>query len=300
MRALFTPAFAIAIAVGMQVALPDRDVWHAGWYSVLVAALAVWLVVAARRAAGAARTMAAPILIAAGCFVLAVAGIASGLLAPDPQLVVAPPGATVAVGGVGALVFPPLHAPAGPALQRSGRPPVPIGSRRYVGAFLLRAVPRTVVEVNAADATGAHLTVTQPTGTAFSSPVLLMDQTQRISGLDLPFDSFSLPAAHRIVKVVLFDAAQVALMHGIQGPPQPIVLFAVDDDTDRPLPHAIEMARDGQTIAIAGVRLQPHIATYPAVDVLSVPPVYALAAAAALILAGIALGALGARTPSRS
>lgn len=289
MSDLWTPVALIAGCVLAQTLIPDRAIWHQGWYSVALFALAVYAVVRARKSL-------APMVVAAGACLVAFAGIASGLMAPDPQLVIGTPGTPVAVAGLGTLVFPALRAQGPPSLERSGRI-VPIDGQRYVAAFVLRDVPRTVIGVDAYDRNGAHLTVTQPEGTVFSSPVLLMEQTQRISGLTLPFDSFSVPAAHRIVKAVLFSPAQVALMRGIGGPPQAVVLFAVDDETDRPLPHAIGLAHSGETISLGGLRLRAVIATYPAMDVLSIPYLPALVAGFAMIALGIGLGL---RTPSRS
>lgn len=269
----------IAGAVVAQTLIPDRSIWHEGWYSVALLALAI--VVVARIRGGLSS-----LAIVAGSCVVAFAGVASGLLAPDPQLVVGTPGTSVSVAGLGTLNFPPLGAGGSPSLQTGGS-----------AAFLLRDISRTVVAVDAYDSTGAHLTVTQPTGSVFSSPVLLMQDTQRISGLTLPFDSFSVPPAHRIVKVVLFSASQAALMRGIGGPAQPVVLFAVDDATDRPIPHAIGLARSGQPVRLGGLRLRATIETYPAVDVLSVPYLPALGVGLALIAAGVVLAL---RTPSRS
>lgn len=292
MRSIATPVAAIAAAVLLQTLFPDRAIWHEGWYSIALAALCAYLALCASRVARAApRRSAAAILVAAfGAGVLAFAGIASGLLAPDSQLVVGAPGATVDVAGLGTIAFPSLESRGVPELVRGGSA-APIEGVRYAGSFVLRAQPRTVIAVDAYDASGRHLTVTQPTGSAFSSPVLLMEQRQRLSGLDLPFDSFSVPAAHRIVKVVLFDARQAALLRGV-GSPQPVVLFAVDDETDQPLPHAIRLARSGESVQVGDLRLRARIEIYPAVSVLSMPSFFAVVAGIAMIVAGLVLSRL--------
>jgi hypothetical protein len=288
------------VAVVLQTVLADRAIWHAGWYSVALGALLALTVAFARRALHArAAPRIAVWAVACGTGVLGAAGIASGLLAPGPQLVIAAPGVWEPVAGLGEIHFPPLSSGDAPALQQGGRV-LPIGAQRYVGSFVLRTIPRTVVDVHAYTPGGAQLTVTQPQGSAFSSPVLLMDQTQVISGMQLPFDSFAVPAAHRIVKAVLFSARQVALMRAIAGPPEPIVLFAVDDEMDDPIPHAIAMARNGSSIRIGGLRLRPTIANYPAVDVLSVPSLVAVVTGLAMLAAGAALAILPIRTPLRS
>ncbi|MGH7737525.1 MAG: hypothetical protein ACREMP_06630 [Candidatus Tyrphobacter sp.] len=285
MKRLVAPVVIIAGAVLLQTAMPQRSLWHEGWYSVFLAFCLVYLVVCVRAVVRAnARDKARPIVVGCGAGLLAFAGIASGLLAPDPQLVVGAPGTSVGVAGLGTIAFPPLG---GASTHVAGAYALKIGAQRYTWSFVLRDEPRSVVTVDAFDGTGGHLTVTQPTGSLFSSPVLLMEQRQRISGLDLPFDSFSLPAVHRIVKVVLFSANQAALLRGIGA--NPAVLFAVDDDTDRPLPHAIALGRSGQRVDVGGLALRGSVESYPAVAVLAIPPLVALAAGLAMIAAGFLL-----------
>lgn len=299
MRQLATVTGALVVAVLLQTALPDRGVWHAGWYSVALLALAVLLVLAARHTLH-SDSVVRPLSVwtmACGGVVLAFAGIASGLFAPGPQLIVGAPGVSATIAGLGDVLFPPLESGGPPALALADRAPEPIATQRYVGSFTVRNVPRTVLRVQAYTPAGAQLTVTQPTGSAFSSPVLLMRQTQTISGLTLPFDSFAVPAAHRIVKVVLFNASQVALMRGISGPPSPVILFAVDDAMDQPLPHAIAMARSEQAIEVGGLRLRATVAHYSAVDVFSVPALVAVVAGLVMIATGIALSLARIRTP---
>ncbi len=284
-------ASAIAAAVLLQALLADRAIWHEGWYSVLLAGTLALLL---RSAFAKSLRRGKPALVAVtfGTTVLAFAGIASGLLAPDPQEVVGAPGSAVPEPDLGgSLLFAPLRSATPPQLLRAGRAPVRIASQRYVGAFVLRDVMRTVVAVDAYDRSGARLTITQPTGTAFSSPVLLMQESQRIAGLglELPFDEFAVPAAHRIVKVALFSAQQVALLRGIAGPSRAAVLFLVDDETDQPLPHGIRLAQSGETVAVAGLRLRAEVLRYPAVDVLSAPSLPVLVFGFCIIAIGAAL-----------
>ncbi len=296
-------AVAIAAAVLVEAVVPDRAAYHSGWYNVALAALIVLLALRTRevtRRSGSVRR-AAILAIAVGAGVLGFTGIANGLLAPDPRLLVGAPGQQVALADLdGTIAFPALRDAEPPALLRPDRAPLPIPSQRYLGSFVLRAVPRTVVGVEAYDASGAHLTITQPTGTAFLSPVLLMRTTQRISGLDLPFDYFALPAAQRIVKVVLLSAQQVAAMRGIAGPSEPALLFAVDDETDQPLPRSIRFARSGETVSDAGLRLRGEVLDYPAVEVIAAPSLPALAIGCLLMAIGLAALFLDARTPSSS
>jgi hypothetical protein len=173
-------------------------------------------------------------------------------------------------------------------LERPGRSPLTIGRNvRSAGSFVLWSSPRDVVHVEARDLSGGRLTITQPTGTSFLSPVLLMQQRQTIAGLDVPFDSFAVPAAHRIVKAVLFSAAQAAMMRGFSaGALSPAVLFAVDDQDDRPLPHAIALARDGDAVTVGGLELRAAVLAYPAVEMASAPPLALVVIAGLLVLGG--------------
>ena len=151
------------------------------------------------------------------------------------------------------------------------------GTERNVGSYTLtanaalRSVPRTVVEVDARDARGGHLTITQPNGSAFLSPVLLMQSTQTIYGLTLPFDSFALPGVHRIVKAVLFSQQEAASLPTLAAQGGAVVLFDMEDETGNELPHAIAIARDEQPARIQNVVLTPKILTYPAIMVAATP-----------------------------
>jgi hypothetical protein len=289
MKPLAYLVVALCAAVAIEVVIPDRAAFHTGWYNVGLLALTVLLLFYARAAfrESTAAARLAVLALACGGGIIGLAGIANGLFAPDPQTLVGAPGEQMTVGELsGTLQFPYLGDAAAPQLLRAGHAPLAVTRERYLGSFVLRPISRSVVRVEARDRGGAHLTVTQPTGSVFLSPVLLMQDTQQISGLDLPYDSFALPAAHRIVKVVLFSAQQIAALRGIGGPPVPAVLFAVDDQNDRPLANAIRLARSGQDIVDGGLRLRAQIVTYPAVEVIAVPSLPATIAALALVAGG--------------
>ena len=308
MNVFATLVVVIASAVLLQAAIPDRAVFHTGWYNVALLALVAWLVSCTRaqvRAPVDARRSASILAIALGATILAFAGIADGLLAPDPRMVIGAPGQQVAVDDVGGVLkFPPVDPL---KLNASSRPgpvtlvreagSIAIAPQRYIGSFVLRSVPRAVVGIDAHDASGAHLTMTQPTGAVFLSPVLMMESTQRISGLALPYDSFALPAAHRIVKVVLFSAQEVAALRGILGVPLPGMLFAVDDDTDTPIPHAIAFAHTGQSVLVGGVRLRAEVFTYPAVEIVSAPSLLAIVIGGVLMSGGLLVAFALPRSP---
>ncbi|MEO9263730.1 MAG: hypothetical protein ABI282_06515, partial [Candidatus Baltobacteraceae bacterium] len=220
--------------------------------------------------------------------ILGIAGIACGLLAPDTQTVVGAPGSTVKVDALARTIdFPPMQ-------NEPSQRLLPVG-----GAFLLRPVPRTVVEVQAFDAAGRHLTVTQPSGSSFLSPVLLMQARQTIAGMNLPYDSFAVPAAHRLVRAVLFTAQEAAQMRGARGNPGAAVLFDVEDESGRSVARGLALARSNETISVAGLALRPNVTTYNATDVVAIPNIFAVMLGLIAISSGAILNAT-AKTPSRS
>lgn len=296
MSLFLAAAIAAVAAVLVELAIPGRAVYHAGWYNVGLSALVILTIAASRRRFREARTPRARLAIVAlvaGVATTGIAGAASGLLGPDDQSFVGAPGQRIRVEGLGVLVFPlaatELPSDARVALERLVRGPIEVdGQPRDAGNFILWTSPRAVAYVEARDARGNRLTVTQPAGSAFLSPVLLMQHRQTIAGLDLPFDSFNVPAAHRVVKAVLFTSAQEAmLLHGAGRPGESAVLFAVDDENDRPLPHAIALSAGGQTVSAGGLLLRGTVATYPSVEIVSAPNSVVTAMGTLLALAGL-------------
>lgn len=306
MIATIVLALAVLLAAVVEILIPGQSLYHVGWYNVLLAALTIVAVFAARAPARAARTARGRIGVGAIALGAAIAGmsvVASGLLAPDNRVVVGAPGASVRVAAFGTTLQFPSLAPAGAAeptvaLRRANGSDRAIGARPSdLGRFVARSIARSVVVVTARDANGAHLTVTQPTGGSFLSPVLLMQAHQTIAGLDLPFDAFAVPALHRSVKAVLFSPAQAALLRGMAAGNRGAVLFAVDDDAGRPLAHGIALVPSGLERQIAGVRLRGTIVTYPAVLLMAAPSLIALIVAALCVLAGVTSALAGG--PSR-
>jgi hypothetical protein len=239
------------------------------------------------------------VAIAFGAAATAVAGVASGLFAPDDRDVVGAPGERVRVEEVGTLSFPlPDQDRGGPVMVTLDRPlhsPLEIGAQaRNAGSFLLRALPRDVVDVEVRDLLGNRLTVTQPSGSVFLSPVLLMQARQTIAGMNLPFDSFNVPAARRVVKAILFTPAEAAVLsHDPGAVGQSAVLFAVDDENDRPLPHAIVLSTGGAAVRAGGLRLRADVTSYPEIEVIWVPNIAVVAIGTLLVLAGtVGLGLL--------
>lgn len=292
----------LACAAGMVLAqdvYPGAAVYHAGWYNALDIALfvlAAWQLRSLRKTH--AQVFSALAAAAFGGAIVVFAGVSSGLMGPDTHTVVGAPGATVRDADAGGSFVFPLSG--NTIVFQRGRFSAAVGSgRRYTGGFILWEQPRTVVHIDAADLRGAHLTITQPTNASFLSPVLLMEQTTVIDGMDVRFDSFSVPAVSRNVKAVLFteqQAAQLRAGSAIIG--QPAILFAVADSKDRVLPQGIGMSPPGVEKTLGGLRLTASIETYPAVVVASAPywPILVLG----LLVTIAAALRLRARTPSRS
>jgi hypothetical protein len=281
-----------------EIVLPGQPAYHTGWYNIGLAALAILVVVNGRKqwkAARGSRARMAIVAVAFGAAAVAVAGVANGLFAPDGRNVVGAPGERVRVEDVGTLSFPlpgeDRTAPVVVTLDRALHAPLEIGTHaRNAGSFMLRAAPRDVVDVEVRDLLGNRLTVTQPNGGVFLSPVLLMQSRQTIAGMDVPFDSFNVPAARRVVKAILFTPAEAAvLMHdaGAPGPRRGAVLFAVDDENDRPLPHAIVMSAGGAAVRAGGLWLRADVTSYPQIEVIWAPNVAVVALGTLLVLAGI-------------
>jgi hypothetical protein len=297
LKAFFAAALAIVAAVVLQIVLPGRAVYHTGWYNVLLIALVAVTIAGGRRAFRGAplRARLAIVAMALGAAITGFTGAANGLLAPDNATIAGAPGERVRVDDLGgALVFPlaaAISANAPPVmLERPGHAATTIAARsRDIGSFILRTLPRDVVYVDARDLQGNHLTITQPSGRIFLSPVLLMEQHQTIAGMDLPFDSFNVPAQRRVVKAVLFSPAQAAmLLHGAAGTGQRAVLFAVDDENDRPLPHAIGLAVGGASVRAGGLLLRATVLTYPTVEIVAAPALFTVALGTLLVLTALA------------
>jgi len=296
-------ALVVVAMVVSQLVEPGKAEYHAGWYNMLLAALVAVTIVAGRRQIAAmqtTRTRIAALALLAGATIAGFAGIASGLFAPDNQTLVGAPGQRMRVDDLGgALSFPLAEGDATPSvtLERPLHPAIEIGEgARNAGSFILHTTPREVAFVEARDLRGNRLTITQPNGAVFLSPVLLMAQHQTIAGMDLPFDSFSVPAARRLVKAVLLDPAQAATFApGSRSAGQPAVLFAVDDENDRPLPHAIALSAGGRIVGVGGLLLRASAASYPAVEVVAAPALFAVASGALLAIAGFIGTIAGAR-----
>ena len=269
MRNLAALAAAVIVLTGAEYAMPGKPAFHYGWYGALLVAFAIWSWLAVRKA----ELPRAALLLAAGTSVVALAGSASGLLGPETTTIVGAPGASVADADLGgSFRFPLAASGETPVELQRGNRTTTVGSRP---AFIANAVlwqdPRPVVYVEARDARGNHLTVTQPSNSSFLSPVLLMQGRTTVAGMDVAVDSFAVPAMRRTVKAVLFSPQQAAQLHAARPLSGNAVLFAVSDAADRVVPGGIGIAASGETIALANLRLRAAVSTFPAIVVASVP-----------------------------
>jgi hypothetical protein len=277
-----------------QIAFPGNALFHA-WQYALALAVAAWLLIAAASRAG--RSLLALSLF--GALIVVADGLASGLLGPDTQRIARAPGTITPIPDIGAAAF---FASATPESIAGGRSIITLrrrnhldvlvrpGSRKFLGALLLTGEPMPVAYVEAFGEGGNHLTITQPTGSAFLSPFLLFRTPQEIAGGTHFVDGFALPAINRTVKTVYFTPADVTRLH-LQLPPsaegQAAILYDVFDvKANRSL--GIGVAASGVETEIGGVRLRATLGTYPQLVIASAPQPYVLILGLSLSVVGIA------------
>ncbi len=303
-RSVAVAAGAVGIALTLaQYVVPAWDGFHTWQYTAAQVLVCVVLLAYARSARKTEGETGARLAIAAvGAFVIAAAGIGSGLLGPDTRTVSSAPGTVTPLPDVGAAAFFPIQDAAGIArgdahvlLRRRDADAVDIGPgvRRYVGATALETVPKLAGYAEAWDGGGAHLTITQPTSSAFLSHVLFFPQMVAIAGKSLASDAFATPALHRQVKTFYFpkDAISTsAAMHGVTGP---AILFAIDDDSGRLVPGGIGFAQSGRDLRLGGMRVRVTLGTYPALVISAIPYPLAVGIGLVVFFGGLAYAALG-------
>ncbi|HYW53229.1 MAG TPA: hypothetical protein VE826_04615 [Dongiaceae bacterium] len=299
--ALAVAAIVIALAAAQDL-YPRTPLYHTWQYAL---ALAIGLTVTLAYANGARRgndgTAGKRLLLAmAGAVVAGLAGLASGLLGPDTATVAGTPETVVPIPALAAAAFfgsadadTIARGSAGVIVRRktAGEIALAPSARRILGESLLYLEPQPAAYVDAYDERGAHLTVTQPTNTAFLSPVLLFRQRQRIGALDVPFDTFATPALHRVVRALYFTPRDLAQFNRANaGSKEPALVLTAADDAGKPL--GITLASSGSDVSIAGMRVRATVGTYPALAVASAPPAWALLLGVALFVLGLAWSAL--------
>ncbi len=292
LAALALGAVAIA-AVGAQYFAPQWTGFHSWQYSGALVLASIPLVgfIGSVRSGTAGRLGLRALAAVVGALVCIVAGIGSGLFGPDSETFARAPGTTLTLPDSGyAILFPNVDAQALArgdarlALSRGGSPAGDLGpgGRRFLGATALEVQPKPAAYVEARDLQGRHLTITQPQGSAFLSPLLMFSDQIPLEGKMYPSDQFAAPAVRRQVRAVLFNVKDMPA--GPHGPPVAAggtskgdaLLFAVGDELGRGLPDGIGFAPPGKEIELGGVRLRGTIGTYPALVTSSVPPLVAM------------------------
>jgi hypothetical protein len=292
-------AFGLAVAVFAQdffPAWPGFHTWqYAGAVAILMIAVVGYLGPASKGKDGECGSRL--LLAMGGALVIGMTGLASGLLGADTVTIGRAPGTVVPLPDLeAAAFFPNADAPdisQGDSeivlRRRDGSSlSVPARGRRFVGSYLLEVQPQTAAFIDARDGQGNHLTVTQPTGTAFLSPVLLFPSTVQIQGQTLPADTFATPAVHRRVQAMYFSPAAGAStrVHQLVGD-RAAILFAVDDESGHLVNGGLGVAADGSEAQLGDLELRPAIGSYPALVISAVPAPLPLAAGGIALLAGL-------------
>jgi hypothetical protein len=303
-------AFAFALlAIGLTLAqdvFPARD-WYHGWQytTILAIAIGVMVVHALRSWRGKAGPNGKRVALAlAGASVVAVAGLLSGLIGPDTVTVVGTPGTVTPVAELGAAAFfapaDPQTIPRGDAtvtLRRRNAGPVEIGPRPVpVGLSVAFTQSRPAAYVVVRNDRGDRLTITQPNNPSFLSPVILFRQAQQIHDRTFPLDTFAVPAAQRVVRILYFAQDDLAAFRHDPAAPAPTgpgaILSATDDAGAQ---QGITMAQSGTEAAIGGLHVTVTLGSYPVLQVASAPAPYAVVAGLAIFLGALAWWLTGSR-----
>lgn len=290
--ALVFAAVAIALTVA-QDAFPARP-WYHEWPYITLLAIAIGVMASH---AWVARGRLALALL--GAIAVALAGLAAALIGPDTLTVAGAPGSVTPVPDLGAAAF------FGPAdattierrdatvtLRRRGGAVIEVG-RRPVPLDLAVAVVEghPAAYVVARNARGDRLTVTQPNNPSFLSPVLAFRQTQVIRDRTVPYDTFAVPALHRVVHALYFTAADLASLRQSATGAGGVVLSVADD---RGAQLGLTIAPSGREVAISGLRLTITMGTYPTLVVAAAPqPFVVIAGTTLFVLAGVWASAAG-------
>jgi hypothetical protein len=302
----------LVVAVFAQDVAPTWPGFHDWRYAALLVALATpalgYIGFARKGGDGAFGGRCAIALI--GALVIGVAGLACGLLGADAVTLTRVPGTVAPLPDLGVAAFFPTadaddirKGDAALLLRRRGAPSMEIapGTRRFLGAYVLESRPAHAAYVEARDGRGGRLTITQPTGSTFLSPVLLFPSSVSISGRALPSDSFSVPAARRRIEAMYLSPQALRGTRAAQGiGDHPAVLFAADDDAGHLVPGGIAMSAMGEEVRAGGLLIRATAGTYPELIVSAVPSCAALWLGVGWLAVGSLWAGGAARTKSRA
>jgi len=290
-------ALAAIAATLAQDVVPGLDAYHSWQYATGLAFAALVLLAAAWRALRSGRSGGRRFALAlAGALTVAIGGLASGLLGPDTITVRGIPGTVTPVPDLGVAAFFGQTDAAGiaagsAAITLRSRTAAPVdvvpGHPIFGNVSVEYLVPAPAAFIDAHDAHDNHLTITQPQGSAFLSPILLFPGDQPIHGKTYPIDTFAVPAFARIVRTLYFSTAETKLFPkaNFSGP---VVLFSMTGGDGGEI--GLSIAESQKPVTLGGIRLEATIGTYPRLAVASAPPLAASSIGGAAFLAG--LGAL--------
>lgn len=290
-RRLLGLCLVVAALVWAQDVFPEQPAFHDWPYAAALAACVVALLRGRRACVGIGADQAR-----GGALIVAVAGLASGLLGAPPQAISRSPGTVAPLPNLGLAAFFPETTPA----LLAGRPPSLLfrqrggaafmlapGERRLLGGYHLavRLRPAALIEVR--DRRGARLTMTQPTG-AFLSPVLLFPQVLTVDGRTFPADSFALPALRLQVRALFFSPDSRSRRATLGGAAmRPGVLISVDDERGNPVPGGVILVPGGSSVNVHGIHFFAAVGRYPEIVVSSVPVLAALGLGSLLFVVGV-------------
>ncbi|TAM74662.1 LPXTG cell wall anchor domain-containing protein [bacterium] len=277
-------ALAVVLLSFAQDAFPGLAFYHTWQYAL---ALAVGIVLAANYAMRRRRYRLAMLGIAA----VGLAGLYAGLAGADTALLMRGPGQTVHAAGGAVVHFPITDAQqvrAGTAvLDVAGRGPLRPGGRSYADSSVLISQMHPAAYIDAYDAAGRHLTITQPQGTSFLSPLLLFPSQARLRDRTYAIDVFALPALSQTVQAFYFTPADIAAVQHVAPPRDAAVLVALTGRNRALVPHGIAFLRQGAASDVGGVHLTASIGHYPVLVVASAPWPPLLIGGALLAIAGV-------------
>ncbi|MDE2573292.1 MAG: hypothetical protein KGM44_12335 [bacterium] len=227
-----------------------------------------------------------------GVAVIGCAALYAGLTGADTETVARGPGQVVHAGGGTVVHFPIADAAqvrAGSArLALSGRGSLAPGGRSYTQSSVLIAQMRPAAYLDATDLRGRHLTITQPQGSAFLSPILLFPTRAKLRDRSYPIDLFALPALERTVQAFYFSPSDVAEVRRAElGDGEPALLVALTDARRNLVPGGIGFLPQGVLTRIDDVRLTASIGRYPVLVVAAAPWPPLLIGGAVLAVLGV-------------
>ena len=277
-------ALAVVLLSFAQDAFPGLTFYHTWQYAL---ALALGLALSANYALRRRRCRLAMLGVAA----IGLAGLYAGLTGADTELLTRGPGQIVHAAGGAVVHFPIIDAEqvrSGTAtLDVVGHGPLRPNGRSYANSSVLISRMHPAAYIDAYDGRGRHLTITQPQGTSFLSPLLLFPARARLRDRTYAIDVFALPALSETVQAFYFTPADIAAVQHVPPTGEAAVLVALTDRKRTLVPHGIAFLRQGEAADVGDVRLSAVIGRYPVLEVASAPWPPLLIGGALLAIVGV-------------